>query len=572
MIGMDYISKIDSGIRVGFLLDSFNLRAWEQAMIREITGLEGVSVVVIVMNESYEGAEASQAKRFLAFSRTVIYRLYSRIDRALFRAQEDLFEREDGLALFKDSPVIRVTPSKTPHSDYISDDDVRTIQQFKPDVLIRIGFRILRGPILNAAPLGVWSLHHGDNTVNHGGPPGFWEVFNGVPATGAVLQVLNEDLDNGLVISRTLSSTHRWSVNRNKHRLYRKALYLIPNALKEVKRKGKEAFLKEIMERNAIPSFYSYPLFRNPGNLKMLGLLARHLGRSVLTACRKALYKEAWVLIYGRSDRIVTSPRNMKTLLPPRGRFWADPHVIHEGGRHYVFFEEYLNSKGKGRISLIIMDDAGNISSPATVLEKPWHLSYPFVLKHGNEYFMIPDSAEQGTIDLYRCTDFPFRWEHHKTLVSGIYAVDPTVLLHNGLWWLFVGVRKSAGMSACDELHLFHADRLDTDQWSPHPLNPLSSDVTRARPAGKLFVHRGRLYRPSQDCSVSYGYGVRINEVTRLDREAYEEREVGRIMPKWNHRVTGVHTLTVAEGLTLLDARIKFPRFTLKRTVHATCE
>ncbi len=552
-------------LRVVFLLDSLSFRTWEREMIKEIAGIKGVSIVAVVLNESPRGDKASSAKKLIALSKTAIYRLYSRLDRALFPAAEDLFEREDGSALFGGAPVIGVTPSRTLSSDYISEDDVQKIREFKPDVLIRLGFRILRGPILNAAPLGVWSLHHGDNTVNRGGPPGFWEVFKGIPTTGAVLQVLGEDLDNGSVISGIRSSTHRWSVNRNKHRIYRKALHLIPEALRDAKRKGMEKFMKAVVDKNSAPSFYSYPLFVNPGNLKMAGLLSLHLGRAVSTACRKALQAEAWVLLYRQSDELTTSPRKMKTLMPPKDRFWADPHAVREADKYYIFFEEFLYRQGKGHISLIVMDNKGNASPPVPVLEKPWHLSYPFVLKHEDAYFMIPDSGEHRTLDLYRCVEFPFRWEYQRTLLSGLYAADPTVVFHHGRWWLFVSIGKSPHTSASDELHLFHADRLDTDQWSPHPLNPLYSDVTRARPAGRLFAHRGRLYRPSQDCSVSYGYGVRINEVVSLDPETYEEREVDRILPQWHRRVTGVHTLTVAEGLTMLDARMRFPRFTHTR-------
>jgi hypothetical protein len=562
---MNDMNQRSDKIRVGFLLDSLRLTVWEREMVREITSIEGVRVAVVALNGSHEVAGGSRERTFRNLTRTIIYRLYSRIDRALFRTRDDLFQRDDASALFGGSPAVSIMPAKTLHSDHISDDDVRKIQKFEPDVLIRLGFRILRGSVLKAAPLGVWSLHHGDNRVNRGGPPCFWEVFKKVPTTGAVLQILSEDLDSGLVISRILSSTHRWSVNRNKQRLYRKALYLIPDALKEAKRKGIGIFIKEVIERNDSPSFYSCPLYVNPGNLKMAGLLLLHLGRAISTACRKTFQTEEWVLLYRQSDELTTSPRKMNTLLPPKDRFWADPHAVREADRHYIFFEEFFYRKGKGHISLVVVDGKGNMSPPVTVLERPWHLSYPFVLKHENEYFMIPDSGQNMTLDLYRSAEFPFRWEYQRTLLAGLYAADPTVLFHQGRWWLFVSIGRSRDMSACDELHLFHSERLDTDRWSPHPLNPLCSDVTRARPAGSLFMHKGRLYRPSQDCSVSYGYGVRIHEVVKLDPEAYEEREVGHILPDWNKRVTGVHTLTVADGLTMLDARMRFRRFAFTR-------
>ena len=64
------------------------------------------------------------------------------------------------------------------------------------DVAISFGFRILKGRALRIAKHGVWSYHHGDNHINRGGPAGFWEVLEGSPVIGSVLQVLDEDLDN----------------------------------------------------------------------------------------------------------------------------------------------------------------------------------------------------------------------------------------------------------------------------------------------------------------------------------------------------------------------------------------
>ena len=49
-------------------------------------------------------------------------------------------------------------------------------------------------------------FHRGSKRANRGGPPGFWEVMDGEPVTGAVLQVLSEDLDAGLVLARSFSS------------------------------------------------------------------------------------------------------------------------------------------------------------------------------------------------------------------------------------------------------------------------------------------------------------------------------------------------------------------------------
>jgi hypothetical protein len=40
-----------------------------------------------------------------------------------------------------------------------------------------------------------------------------------------------------------------------------------------------------------------------------------------------------------------------------------------------------------------------------------------------------------------------------------------------------------------------------------------SSDVRKARPAGRLFHHDNDIYRPSQGCSVGYGHGLVLNKI-----------------------------------------------------------
>ncbi len=57
------------------------------------------------------------------------------------------------------------------------------------------------------------------------------------------------------------------------------------------------------------------------------------------------------------------------------------------------------------------------------------------------------------------------------------------------------------------------------------------SDVRRARSAGWLFDDGGRLIRPSQDCSLAYGYALVFSEVVKMTETEYEERVISRIEP-----------------------------------------
>ena len=110
------------------------------------------------------------------------------------------------------------------------------------------------------------------------------------------------------------------------------------------------------------------------------------------------------------------------------------------------------------------------------------------------------------------------------------------------------------------ELFLFYSDDLLSGQWTPHPLNPIVSDVKRARPAGSLFVEDGKLFRPSQFCSTSYGYGFDLNEIERLSESEYCERTTMSVRPDWDKKVLATHTYSKQGRLTVIDAFKYAPR------------
>lgn len=39
---------------------------------------------------------------------------------------------------------------------------------------------------------------------------------------------------------------------------------------------------------------------------------------------------------------------------------------------------------------------------------------------------MVPESSANKTIELWKCTDFPLKWEKYSNLIENIEAVDST--------------------------------------------------------------------------------------------------------------------------------------------------
>ena len=167
---------------------------------------------------------------------------------------------------------------------------------------------------------------------------------------------------------------------------------------------------------------------------------------------------------------------------------------------------------------------------------------------------MVPESGAQRRVDLYEAVEFPYRWQRKRTLIDHIRAYDSTLLWHDHTWWMFSTVSDGHGVTASDELYIHYTHDLLTGSWTPHAANPVVSDATCARPAGSFFNFEGRWFRPAQDSSGSYGYGLVILEVETLTKTEYRERLCRRFIPSnIGAQVRGIHTYNACHGLTIVD-------------------
>lgn len=244
-----------------------------------------------------------------------------------------------------------------------------------------------------------------------------------------------------------------------------------------------------------------------------------------------------------------------KPLIPPKDRYWGDPFVVQRGDCYYIFIEEKLYGTGLGRIACLTLDAQGDLLSQQVVLERPYHLSYPFVFEHGGEMYMMPESAAHRTVELYRCSHFPDRWEFVKNLLTDVYAVDATLLEHGGKCWLFANIKAPRG-SSLDALSLFHAPDVFAEEWHPHPRNPIVWDLRSARPGGRIFIQDGKLVRPSQDSSRRYGYALKFNRITALSETEYAETTEKAFTPAQS-KYLATHTFNQAGDLTVIDAILR---------------
>ena len=546
-------------LAVGILLDSFLVSAWFYKAIERIVTSDFADITFIVLNTAKEPYK-NKFHKVWDKRKNLVYFLLRRIDEFIFRPQPSAVAEMDLRQLLENVKLIQVEPVQKKFSDYFNPADIDQVKKQNPDILIRMGFRILRGEILSCPKYGVWSYHHGDNFVNRGGPPGFWEALENWPETGSILQILNEELDGGYVLYRSWSLPCYFSPTRTKNEYFWTSASFLPRQMKRLYDIGKDAFFKEVEEKYTPEfDFYSKPLYKQPLNGKAFKLMFTYFGKIFKKIRQDIFYIGQWYLMYDTKPGHGKNFRKFKKIIPPKDRFWADPHVVKHNDRFYIFIEENMYKLNKAHISVMEFDSKGKHTKPVPVLEKDYHLSYPFVLQSNETYYMIPDSSANKTIELYECKEFPNNWEFKMNLMENIHAVDATPFFHNEKWWLFVNMAENEGGSINSELFLFFADTLLTKNWTPHPMNPIISDTKKARPAGKIFKMNGKLYRPSQNCSYRYGYGFNISHILTLSETEYAEKIITLVNPDWEKSIKGVHTFSQEANLTVIDA-FKFRR------------
>ena len=398
---------------------------------------------------------------------------------------------------------------------------------------------------------GVWRYCFGHDAMTRESHAGVREVLEGEEVTGSGIRVHVPGRADRIVY-QSWSRTLAFSASRNRDNVFAKASEFLLRGLRDLHREG-PAYLDRAQEM--VSGTTSREIV--PDTISAFRMATRVAQRAV----EKLATVEQWSLAFrfAPEEPWTGSLAGFHRLTPPGDGFWADPFPIQRGGKSYIVFEELPPSSRRAHISVMEVDRYGRASKPVRVIERDYHLSYPFLVEDEGQLYMVPESAENRTIELYRCIDFPGKWRRERVLVDHVFAADATLHRHGGRWWMFANVAAN-GAEIHDELHVFTSDRL-TGDWQPLDINPVKSDVRGARPAGRLFEQDGQLYRPAQICAPLYGSGISLQRVTRLDAQGFEEHEERRIVPAAGEGVLGLHTMNRAGDLSVTDAFVRRARF-----------
>jgi len=424
------------------------------------------------------------------------------------------------------------------------------------DVIIDFGTQPARGSAMTPyARHGIWRYHFGDRRRYPLGSGFLREIIDGIPLTGVELIRLGRTVADDVTLLRAVFRTATIpSRQANRFGPLWGTRHFAIQGLWALRHASPEAWVTPETQEISAPPVGRFPTATQFGRwlLGEIGGRAFPLIRRVDRPLRwRIAIRRTRVPLHGDASR--RSLQSFRWLEPPAGSQWADPVICQRDGETWLFFEELVDPSRVGHICCGRVTPEGDLVEVRSVLQQPHHLSFPQIIAADGEVFMLPECAQGGGVDLYRAIRFPDTWVLEKRLLD-FRCVDSSIFKASGLWWMTTSPQVVPGHTPIT--WLLRADRI-TGPWTFQPGGVVASDVRVARGAGSVFEQAGRLIRPSQDCSVSYGYALVLNEVLSLNGP-YREQTVCRVDPGWMPRLRGVHSYSRVGDFEAIDGGFAF--------------
>jgi hypothetical protein len=439
--------------------------------------------------------------------------------------------------------VASLVPPGTPHHSFRSvregmwqriPDEV-TAHFVEADVVVKFGMNLLQCPDSLPVRHGVLSYHHGEPETYRGRPAGFYELRDGAPVQGVIVQVLSDQLDGGMVAARGYAPVVQHSYAQTMARAYAVGVPLLAQAVESLRRS--EARAPEVLGPN----------FRLPTNLVVVRLAMSLLVRRLRRVAYGAFREKAWRVARVSTHLDLESSNDLSRhdlapfAVPPGYAFLADPFWTTDG---VGFYCEALNrTTGKGEIKLWREVTWASVD----IGTGTGHASYPHVVAHEGEQYLLPEVSNHASPRLVLLDECGVTAKAVVPLqgLEDVRVVDASLIFHGGRWFLFGSPKSSAAF----RLDLWTSSRLQ-GPYTPHPSSPISLDPRGARMAGPIVRLGESSYRFGQDGTERYGGRVRVHRVLDLSEASYREEVCGsiRFVDAW-----GPHTISMHGENLLVD-------------------
>ena len=277
----------------------------------------------------------------------------------------------------------------------------------------------------------------------------------------------------------------------------------------------------------------------------------------------KLFFEGVWECYFReiQSDSLIdkkTVVDNWHKIIVPR-RYWcADPFIVNDGKDNYIFCELMDRKISRGLLGIGKLSMSGE--TKVNVLSNlGCHTSYPEMFEYNGEWYMIPETVARKSIELYKATDFPYKWEKVATLLSEVNAADTTVFYMDEKIFLFIYDENGFN-------NKLSVGELDLNTYTVKNIKKVMQYTSKiGRPGGNIIYKDGQMLRPTQYGVNHYGEALILKKFQyNPENGEYREEDVmemqpADIMPEYIAKnLNGLHTYNRVGKYEIVDTHRKF--------------
>ena len=487
---------------------------------------QNVSLTVLYTNNNYNNIKSSILKLFTK----IIFFIESK-----FINNDKFIKKKQGVLIDQYETTLDKFVSK---------------KSFFPDMIIDLSYHKIKNNFLKKVKYGHWYFDYG---VSNNFFIGFYEcLFNKKIFTTFLIKnfISNNKKKTKLIDKYHLNNkTNFWLrnkqfileksavlISKGLNKIYYKLIFIDNNFIKQ--KKNYQIQIKHVI-LYFIKKYFFYILKKiNLFNKQKVSLWSLHF----IKYNKNFFFNNK---INFKNSTKINSPKNYE---------WADPFIIKNKNKNYIFFENNDLSINRGKISCgeLKNDKLTNIKD---ILKFNYHMSYPFIWKFKKNFFLIPETSEKKSIHIWKAKNFPYQWQYFKKVLKNEYCCDTTIIKDNfNNNWLLTNKSNDTTGDPNNELYIYKIIG-NFKKLIPHKLNPVITDCRIARNAGNL-LNLNYIYRPSQvNNSSGYGIGLNINKILKIDLNSYKETIVNKIFPKNVKNSDGLHHINNSSDYIVFDIR-----------------
>lgn len=281
-------------------------------------------------------------------------------------------------------------------------------------------------------------------------------------------------------------------------------------------------------------------------------------------------YEEIYTVAVRKADNSTTCLLNNTEKafvpLPYLKDFWyADPFLMRWKGRDYLLVEAFDQKEEKGVIAVSEIGAALKGDTFQTVISEDYHLSFPMVFEWNGEMYMIPETGNNRSLNLYKKGDSPYEWKLVAEKELEYPLVDVIVMEKTSDSLILLGSEVSDENGLLVTYSWCKLVKTDKDSYILQENYNHQEKRTfnlKDRNAGLPYMYHDKWYLVTQESSeIDYGVYLNFREMKEKKGEISSEstfhfgpKDV-KIEGIDSKKIIGIHTFNSCGDYEVIDAR-----------------